>query len=477
MKFSLNKKIFLMINLILVIVFVLLFIMNTMFLGKYYLTYKKAQVIRVAKELHHNNFEDLKGIAEYNNLRVSILHEMEVTMELNRFERGPFREPPQSSIIKEQPQSILVEELDKNTKLITFKGTRKSSKEMMILLVEKLDVDKYLVIYSPIYSMGESIRISTNFIFYVIVIAIILSIIFSIFISRKISKPILEISNLAKQIADLDFSQKITFKSNDELGVLARSINSMSDKLKLAIDDFQTTNERLNLEIQKDKEIDKMRREFISNVNHELKTPIALIKGFSEGLKDNIASEEDKEYYLDVIIEECDNMDNLVKKLLKLSKYESEFELEKSEFNIKELINDILKRYRFDIHEKKLTVSLFVDKKFLLISDYKEIRVVIDNFIRNAITYTNNGNKISIRCEQQENRAVFSIANPHKQISAEDLEKLWLPFEKEDKARTRKYGGTGLGLSIIRSILIKHDFNYGATYENGNIKFYFYDET
>ena len=127
------------------------------------------------------------------------------------------------------------------------------------------------------------------------IIAVLLSVVVSIIISKKISKPVLEISVVAEKISNLEFEKRIEIARDDEVGDLAKAINKMSDSLRITIEDLKISNERLKLEIQKEKEIDKMRREFISNVNHELKTPIALIKGFTEGLKDNIASPEDRD--------------------------------------------------------------------------------------------------------------------------------------------------------------------------------------
>ena len=308
------------------------------------------------------------------------------------------------------------------------------------------------------------------------IIAVLLSVVVSIIISKKISKPVLEISVVAEKISNLEFEKRIEIARDDEVGDLAKAINKMSDSLRITIEDLKISNERLKLEIQKEKEIDKMRREFISNVNHELKTPIALIKGFTEGLKDNIASPEDRDYYLDVIDDECNNMDVLVKRLLLLSKYESEFEIEKSEFNIQSLLDELLKRYRVDYEKKNIKVEVNVSEDFLLIADYKELKIAIDNLFRNAISHTEENKYIDIECKKEADKMIVTMKNSYKEMSQEEIEKLWIPFNKEDKARTRKFGGTGLGLSIVGAILKKHNFTYGASYENGEIKFYFYDE-
>lgn len=500
MRYSLNKRILFMINLLLLLVFSLLLFTNFLFMGKFYGNHKRNQIIAVADSLKKNNYNNIKEIGEKNNLRIEILSEKEFRKSIMRFTKGPFPvinqediRPPENEFSeerknknkktednfansREENKSIRIEEYENGRKILEFKGRGRENRERMILLIEKISEDNYLVIHSPIYAIGEALRITSNFIINSLFIAIILSIIISIIISKKISKPILEINKIAHDIADLDFSKKLEMDRNDELGDLAKSINRMSDSLKNTIENLKVSNERLKQEISKEKQIDKMRREFISNVNHELKTPIALIKGFTEGLKDNIASEEDRDYYLDVIEDECNNMDALVQRLLLLSKYESEFEIEKHEFHIKNILKDLEKRYKYDLEKKNLTLSIEINDEFLIIADQKELKIAIDNLLRNAITYTEEGSLIEILCDKIENKNIFSIKNPYKEITQEEIEKLWIPFNKEDKARTRKFGGTGLGLSIIAAIMKKHDFSYGALYQEGKIKFYFYEE-
>ena len=441
--------------------------MNGVLLGKYYRIHKKAQIISVANEVKKNNYQNIRDIEEKNNLRIEILDEMQLRSTLNRFSSGPF---------DHFEKNIKVKDLSKDRVILTFQGKGMQNNEMMILLIEKIEKNSFLIVHSPIYAIGEALKVSSNFTIFALIIAVLLSVVVSIIISKKISKPVLEISVVAEKISNLEFEKRIEIARDDEVGDLAKAINKMSDSLRITIEDLKISNERLKLEIQKEKEIDKMRREFISNVNHELKTPIALIKGFTEGLKDNIASPEDRDYYLDVIDDECNNMDVLVKRLLLLSKYESEFEIEKSEFNIQNLLDELLKRYRVDYEKKNIKVEVNVSEDFLLIADYKELKIAIDNLFRNAISHTEENKYIDIECKKEADKMIVTMKNPYKEMSQEEIEKLWIPFNKEDKARTRKFGGTGLGLSIVGAILKKHNFTYGASYENGEIKFYFYDE-
>lgn len=464
MRYSLNKRIFLMISIVLFIIFSFLYIMNSFFLVEYYKSHKKNQILKISKDLKLNKYENLWEIGERNNLRIEILDEMRMRENLDRFSRGPF---------SRDENTIKMSDISSNGTLFTFQGRGPENKEIMVLFVEKIGEDKYLAVYSPIYSIGESIKISKDFTLIASIISLGLSIFLSILISRKITKPIKSISLVAEKISNLDFNEKLVVERNDELGDLCSSINKMSDSLKFIIEDLKITNERLKLEIEKEKEIDKMRREFISNVNHELKTPLALIKGYTEGLKDNVAKEEDRDYYLNVIEDECNNMDNLVKKLLLLSKYEGDFKIEKEEIDIKKILDSLIKRYMLEVNDKKINVIINISSDYELLGDYIEIKTAIDNLYRNAISYVEENGEIIIECQKEFDKMSFSIKNNFFEVSQEEIEKWWEPFNKYDKARTRKFSGTGLGLPIVAAIMKKHNFSYGSLWENGYIKFYF----
>lgn len=463
MKYSLNRNIYIMTSVVLIIVFIVFFLISKIFLGEYYVNHKKQQVIKVAEKLKKSDFDNIIELGEENNLEINILEKDELFSILKKTIKTD----------KEQEKMIYdfigAEEV---RKVFQLKNQGKKGKDRTVILIEKLNETDYLLIYSPVYSIGEAMRITSTFTFYVLLATVILTLILNALITKRISKPILEINNLAKKLSELNFSEKIKINRKDELGELANSINTMSDNLKFTIDDLKVSNERLKLEVKKEKEIDKMRREFIGNINHELKTPIALIKGFAEGLKDDIKI--DKDYYISVIEEECDNMDNLVQRLLLLTKYNSEFEIVRKDFDIKLLISDILKRYKYEIDKKQVNVNIDIKEKFIINADFDELKIAIDNLFRNALSHIKNGEIITIVYEQTNFGFLFFIKNPCEFMAQESIEKLWVPFNKRDKARTRNNGSTGLGLSIVAAIMKKHEFHYGAVYENNEIKFYFY---
>ena len=227
----------------------------------------------------------------------------------------------------------------------------------------------------------------------------------------------------AKRVAKLDFSQEFKSYSKDEIGVLGENLNIMSAQLKDSID-------KLHEDIEKERKIDKMRKEFISSVSHELKTPIAIINNYCEGLKEGIASDrETAEFYLDVIMEETENMNKLVQSLLFLSRAERGFITFNSEkFNIEEIIlNEVKRAENLNTGNKKITLKI---KEKYLYGDKEQLSAVVKNLIENSFKYVEPDGEIIIKVENRR----FSVGNT-SHISEKEIENVWLPFYRTDKAR------------------------------------------
>lgn len=462
-------KIFLMFNLLIVILLGLIALSNTFLLEKYYSNYKKKQIEQVAKRINTNPDLDIEEEMRKNNIKIFYLNSHMYEMSMRRLVFTP-RGNMNRRGGEEKRYIPTFDELDRKGHIAIIKGFAKGEK--FILYTQKLD-NKALVIHSPVVAVNEAVMVSSRFLAITFVFGIIISSLVSLSLSKKISKPIKEIDRVAKNMTELNFEDEIVINREDELGTLSKSINALSKRLRSTIDNLKVSNERLKIEIEKEKEIDRLRREFVSNVNHELKTPIAIIEGYAEGLMDNIASEEDKNFYCEVIVDECKKMDQLVKKLLLGSKYDNEFiELNYSKFSLRDRVENLLKKYRLDIENKNLTINMELSEVEVE-GDYEELGIAIDNYLSNSINYTKENEYITIKTYKEDGKVYFSIKNPTEEINQEEIEKLFEAFNKLDKARTRKYGGTGLGLSIVKKIIELHKGEYGAKYEKGEINFYF----
>ena len=333
----------------------------------------------------------------------------------------------------------------------------------------------------PLESIKEPIDLFNKVLIVVSLIALIIGSIVMYVLSNNFSKPILELSEIAKKMSHMEFEKKYNVTSTDEIGILGNAINEMSDKLERSIKELKNANARLKKDLEQKEQLDLMRQEFVANVSHELKTPISLIKGYAEGLEsDGIAdSKENRDYYVSVIKDESDKMANMVRQLLDLSSLERGMEeLDIARINLKELVDGVLNNYEIKIKEKSIKIKVDIREDIYIWADGYKAEEVIRNYLSNAINYVDDNKIISLNTSiKNEDTIRFSIFNSGMQLSKDDLEKVWEKFYKVDKARTRSYGGTGLGLSIVKAIAKEHNTVCGCINTNYNnvdgIEFYF----
>ncbi|OAA84044.1 Sensor protein SrrB [Clostridium ljungdahlii] len=322
--------------------------------------------------------------------------------------------------------------------------------------------------------VNEASSVIKEFYFYFYIGAIVLILILCLMYTNMVSKPLVKLNETAKKMAALDFSEKCNIKNEDEIGNLASTLNFLSYNLDKALTSVNAANEKLEKDIEKERNIDKARKEFIAAVSHELKTPINLIGGYAEGLKDGIFKENEEDQYIDIIIDESNKMANLVSDMLNLSHLESgTMKLSKEEFFIDDLIESVIKRFYKVIKDKGITINCNIITKTKVCADWDKMEQVITNFTTNAIKNTYEGGIITFAIEEEPDKTIVSVENTGKGIPEEELGKIWDNFYKLDKSRNRKLGGTGIGLAIVKNILILHGYKYGVKNTDNGIKFYF----
>lgn len=349
-------------------------------------------------------------------------------------------------------------------------------RESLSLLNISPNTSKNQIVFaiSSLQPVNEAAKTNTEFFIYFYVGALFFIILLSFIYSNMIAKPLVKINNVATKMAKLDFTEKCDTKGNDEISNMAASLNFLSENLNDAMTSLRSANAKLEEDIEKERSLEKMRKEFITSVSHELKTPITLIDGYAEGLRDDVFEEDEKEYYLDIIIDEARKMGNLVSDMLDLSQLESgNFKLSKDTFAIAELIRFTIKKYTAVIDEKSITVNYTLIDTALVNADWNRMEQVMTNFITNAIRHVNTDGMIFIRMVEFDNSFKIEVENTGSFIPEEDLTKIWDKFYKIDKSRTRKLGGTGVGLSIVKNILLLHGFHYGVENTDTGVKFYF----
>ncbi len=337
------------------------------------------------------------------------------------------------------------------------------------------DNDMYILIRTSVESLQANVSIANTFLAYAGILVALLVSVCVFFATKSFIRPVEELSDIARRMSNLDFNVKYQVESNDEIGELGHSINLLSEKLEDTISDLKSANNQLQTDIEQKVQVDEMRKEFLSNVTHELKTPIALIQGYAEGLKDNISEdEESREFYCDVIIDEASRMNKMVKKLLTLNQIEFGNDMvELERFDVAALIRSVLENSDILIKQKDIRVQFDQVLPVDVWADEYMIEEVVTNYLTNAIHHAQAEKVIDIRIIKEEKRVRISFFNTGEPIPEEDIDKIWIKFYKVDKARTREYGGNGIGLSIVKAIMESHNKPYGVINHSNGVEFWF----
>ena len=338
-----------------------------------------------------------------------------------------------------------------------------------------LDNGNPFIMRTALEGIRDSVKIANRFLMYIGIIAAIISGVVIWMISRRITTPILQLAELSQKMTNLDFEVKYTGDEKNEIGVLGLHMNEMSDKLEQTISELKTANNELLNDIEKKEQMDEMRRDFLSNVSHELKTPIALVMGYAEGLKMNINDDpESREFYCDVIMDEAQKMDVLVKKLLTLNQLEFGNEVVTLErFDVVELIRNYLSTVTILIESAEAEVSFEQVEPIYVWGDEFKVAEVLTNYFTNALNHLSGDKMIRITVTQENEKARISVFNTGESIPTESIPYLWDKFYKVDKARTREYGGSGIGLSIVKAIMESMNQEYGVSNCGDGVEFWF----
>lgn len=295
----------------------------------------------------------------------------------------------------------------------------------------------------------------------------------SLLLSKIVTKPLLSLNKSALRMARLDFSVKSPIIRNDEFGSLARSLNTMAEKLDVTLRELQQANEQLRNEMDHKQRMELIQKEFVSNASHELKTPLSIVKSFAEGLRDGVG-ENKRERYIEVILDETEKMEELVRDLLELAKLESKtIKLKKSWFFLSELTEEIVERLMHHFREKELRAVTILANEEALYADQEKIEQVLLNMLVNAIRHANPGSEITVRIEGEAQALRVTIENEGEQIPQEQLSFVWDRFYRIERSRNRKTGGTGLGLAIVRHILELHEASYSVRNTKTGVAFSF----
>ena len=297
---------------------------------------------------------------------------------------------------------------------------------------------------------------------------LLISIIGAVICSRYYSKPLVGISNVAKRMTALDMTWKCDVRRKDEIGVLASSLNEMSQQLSNALDSLQAANEQLQKDIEREREQEKQRIDFFTSVSHELKTPIAIIKGQLEGMIHQVGPYKDRDTYLRRCLKTTNDMEALVKEILSAARMGgSDFHLERTDLDISRMVEKACQKFRGRMEDKGMELRRNIQPDFHYEGNGQLIEKVFSNVLSNAVTYSPMGAAVTVSLQD----GVFSVENTGVHIDEEDLAQLFTPFYRIDKSRNRNSGGSGLGLYIVKTILDHHEVSYSMENTENGVQF------
>lgn len=481
---SITKKMFIVCTALFILFTTTILIFQSSFFNKFYI-YKKKRDIQNNIEKFKTNYDKVVESDEFTNVVMNFEENYNVKIAILN-SNGQLKFVTKSNNQKVDTQKIniinqIINEISgtiNNIKItkqtVTYITNSNNDVQYIVSISPDTNRDEVIIFLSSLQPINEATSTIKEFYTYFYAGATFFIFILSFIFSKMITKPLLNINKTALNMAQLDFSQKCDVNSEDEIGSLANSLNVMSENLNNALNSLKVANLKLEGDIEKERQLDKDRKEFVAAVSHELKTPIALIKGYTEGLKDDVFEESDRDYYLDVIIDESDKMGELVSDMLDLSQLEyGKFKLLKEDFYIDELIENTVKKFSNICNEKSIKINLELAKNLKVNADFTRIEQVVKNYLTNAIKHTDSNGSIFIKSTFDNNFAMVEFRNVGENIPDEELNKIWDNFYKVDKSRNRGEGGTGIGLAIVKNIILLHKGRYGVENTEDGVIFNF----
>ncbi len=482
MKYSIRKQLtFIFVGLIIGTI-LLCFLINSTLLEHYYITNKEDALIEIYQTINEaadagtfdtDEFDiEFQRICGKYNVNVVVLDENSVPVKASDNDPEILGRLLWDNMFGREQEGTI---LEKNDQYSIERQEDKRTHTDYIEMWGVLDNGNVFLMRSAVEGIKDSVQIADRFLIYTGLFAAALSVIVVYFVSRKITKPIMELTHISRQMCNLQFDVKYEGKSHTEVALLGENINQLSETLEKTISELKTANNELQKDIEKKNQIDEMRKEFLANVSHELKTPIALIQGYAEGLKEGITDDpESTSFYCDVIMDEAGKMNNMVKKLMTLNELEFGNDVVTMErFDIVSLIRTYLQSADLLAKQNGITVQMQHHEPIYVWADEFKTEEVFTNYFSNAVNHCSGDKIIDVKIRPEEGKVRVSVFNTGEPIPADCVEHIWEKFYKVDKARTREYGGSGVGLSIVQAIMESMNQAYGVENYNNGVEFWF----
>ncbi len=449
---GLNFKMWSYFTLFSVFIFVMLWLFQIIFLNTYYESMKISEVRKIIKEVSQSeseeNFEELLFRTAFNNGVIIQVYDSDAHPLLdggnpaeNRFAHSQSREHKE-----------LFEALKKKEKgdIVSYVTNMRANMRMVVAGTKFVSAanDYYLTVYAPLAPISSTTEVLKNQLLLVTGILIILSFTLSYFIAKHISNPLVKITNSANRLAKGDYEVKFEEGGYTE-------INHLSDTLNFATGELSKT--------------DSLRRDLIANVSHDLRTPLTIIKSYSEMIRDiSGENKEKRNTHINVIIDETDKMSALVDDILALSKAESgTYEYNFTRFDITDVVKSIINRFSSFVEKEGYCIQFGDTPAFFVCADEAKIGQVIHNLINNAVNYTGEDKKVIISLERREKKVHFSVTDTGEGIKENEIPRIWERYWRSSYGRSKATAGTGIGLSIVKTFLTAHNADFGVESKPG----------
>lgn len=285
----------------------------------------------------------------------------------------------------------------------------------------------------------------------------IISILSSWFYSRYLTRPIVQISAIARKMSELEFDWRCDDKRRDEIGSLGGSLNELSERLSEAMNELKRTNQALQADIDRERELEEQRLAFFTAVSHELKTPLTVLKGQLEGMSDGIGVYADRDKYLRRSLGVVNRMEELVAQIVAVSKMEkNDFDLQKDRFDLSLLCRECIEACHELALSRHAQWECVIEEELMVVGNRALMQKALDNILCNAIVYSPMHAKITVRVYQKEHFINFECVNSDTEIPAASLPHLFEAFYRVEQSRSRSSGGSGLGLYLVKLIADAH---------------------
>lgn len=483
MRHSIRKQFSVIFIMVLLVTILMTIAMNILFLRTFLVQLKQRDIINAYLQINRISMDnpllserfqnEILDLCERYSISIIVMnHESQILASV-RGEDEAIKEELVDYFLYDNPNADIVDETEQYVLQV---AVDEQNQNTYLELWGTLDNGYRFLIRSPMESLENSASVSNQFWLFAASISALAGGIMIIYVTNRITRPIRQLTVISERMTNLDFDAKYEVKGDNEVDRLGMHMNQMSNKLEHTISELKTANNELKKDIEKKEQIDEMRKEFLANVSHELKTPIALIQGYAEGLKMGINDNDEasKEFYCDVIMDEANKMNEMVKKLMSLNELEfGNNPVQMERFDISELINNYLQSMELLFHQNDIKVECDIPGPIYVWADEIQIEEVFRNYITNAMNHADGEKLIRVTLEKKEETIRISVFNTGKNIPEESLEHIWDKFYKVDKARTREYGGSGVGLSIVKAVMEGINQEYGVQNEEDGVTFYF----